>query len=104
MELFGLLIRLEFHFVAWSQNFVRYGAPTVTFYPLIPSVVVIVIGFVILYVDLFLSNFFLNLVVVSRGKGINIHDASMCEDLVVDERGESFSAQSKSNMTPRSSV
>ena len=99
MELLRLLIRLEFHSIARCQNFVRYGAPTVTLDPLIPAVMVIVIGLVILYVDLFLSNFFLNLIVVSWSESVDINDATVGENLVIDERGEPFSTESESDMT-----
>ena len=104
MELLRLFIRLEFHSVAGGQNFVRYGAPTVTFDPLIPTIMVIVFRLVILYVDLFLSNFFLNFTVVSWSESIDINDATMGEDLVIDERREPFSTQSESNMASRGSV
>lgn len=65
---------------------------------------VIILGLIELYVYLFLSCVFLDLVIISGGKGIDIHNTAMCKYLVINKRRETLTTESESYVTSRGCV
>jgi len=65
---------------------------------------VVILGFIVLNVYLFLSCVFLDLVVIPGGKGIDINNTTMCKYLVINKRRETLTTESESYVTSRSCV
>ena len=104
MEFLGLFVRLQLNFVTRGEYLVRDWAPTVTFYPLIPAIVVIILRLVIFDINLLLPSLLFDRIVVSGCEGIDVDHATVSEDFVVDQRWETLAAKSESNVTSGSSV
>ena len=84
MEGFGLLRCFQLDSVARCQDLVGDGAPAVALDALVPPVVTVILWLVKLDVDGVLLHFLLDGVVVTRRKGIDVHDAAVSENFVVN--------------------
>lgn len=104
MKRFRLCARLQVGLVKLSQNFVVDRTPTIILKAQVPSIVIIVFWFVIVDVDRLLARLLFHLHIVTRRESTNVHDTSMTEDLVVDERREFLSAKSEPHMTLRCGI
>ena len=84
MECLCFLVRLDLHPVLGGEDLVRNRSPAVPLNPLVPAIEVVFLGLVESDVDFVFLEFSLHFHVVARGKGVDVDDAPVGEDLVVD--------------------
>ena len=65
---------------------------------------IVILGLVVLDINLLLPCLLLDGVVVTRCKRVDIDDAAMREDLVVDQRWEALTTQAEPDMAARRCV
>lgn len=104
VELFRFFTSLNLNFVIRCENLVRDGTPAVALNPLVPAIVIVVLGPVKCDVDCVLPLILLHGVVVARSERIDVHDATVCKDLVVDQRWEPITSKTEANVTARCSI
>jgi len=95
MELFSLVSRPYLNRVIRSKRLVIDRPPPIVFNSFVPALRVTIISFIISHIDLVLSLVPLYLHVISRGKGIDVDDATVRENLVVDEWGKFLTTESE---------
>lgn len=104
VEGFGLVRGVNFYLVVGRQDLVVDRAPPIVLYTLIPAFVGIAWLLIKLNIDGSLFLLFLNLIVISGCKRIDIHNRAVNEYLVIDERWEFQTTQTKSDVASRSWV
>ena len=104
MERFGLVGGVDFYLVVGRQDLVVDRAPPIVLYTLIPALVGITWLLIELNIDGSLFLLFLYRIVVSGRERIDIHDRAVDEYLVIDERREFQTTQTKSDVASRSWV
>ena len=104
VERFGLVGGVDFYLVVGRQDLVVDRAPPIVLYTLIPALVGITWLLIELNIDGSLFLLFLYRIVVSGRERIDIHDRAVDEYLVIDERREFQTTQTKSDVASRSWV
>ena len=90
--------------VARCKKFVRDWTPAIALDALIPTIKAVILRLVKAHINCVLLVFLLESIVVTRGKRIDIDNATVSEDLVVDERREALAAESEPDMAARCCV
>jgi hypothetical protein len=101
MERFGFRARLEVGLINLCQYFVVDWTPPIILKSEVPTVMVVILRFIVVDIDSLFSSFFLHLHVVTRSKRVDVHDTSMTKDFVVDQRREFDTAKSEPHMAFR---
>lgn len=99
MELLWLVARFDFNLVERRQDLVRDRSPAVVLNAVVPTVEVVVLGFIKGDIDgcLFLVLFKFH--VIPRCKSIDINKPTVREDLIVNQWRELLATQSEPDVT-----
>ena len=104
MEFLSLVGSSDLNRIIRCECFVINRSPSIVFNALVPSLIIAIVSLVITHINFIFSFVSLDLHVVAWRKCIDVDDAAVREDLVVDEWGELLATETESNVAARGSV
>ena len=100
MENLRFVVGFDLYLIEWRQNLVINRPPSIVLNPLIPPFMLVLLRLIKLNINAILFQVFLHLLIISRGKRIDIYNGAMDENLVVDKRREGETAKSETDVAP----